>query len=229
MNLVQTIIPYHANILQMLMWNQWKTLKIPGNFLLLNGCGWTYMILNICYPSCKLIPTHGKPPRQTQHVATLHDLRPPFLEGLGFQIYTMKELEILFLLDHACLQFSCPLIRHLAGQTEITCFHIQDSLSFEELAWVNCISHRDSLLSHSFQGPDSVTTVTEVQYHGGWRWSWFERRPKATLKHCKSAGEKAEGPAPAVSVVNYDWLTSKILSTIAKTGMLDRRTMNKNG
>jgi hypothetical protein len=26
--------------------------------------------LNICYPSCKLIPTHGKPPRQTQHVAT---------------------------------------------------------------------------------------------------------------------------------------------------------------
>ena len=25
--------------------------------------------LNICYPSCKLIPTHGKPPRQTQHVA----------------------------------------------------------------------------------------------------------------------------------------------------------------
>ena len=45
MNLVQTIIPYHANILQMLMWNQWKTLKIPWNFLLLNGCGWTYMIL----------------------------------------------------------------------------------------------------------------------------------------------------------------------------------------
>ena len=26
--------------------------------------------LNICYPSCKLIPTHRKPPRQTQHVAT---------------------------------------------------------------------------------------------------------------------------------------------------------------
>ena len=45
MNLVQTIIPYHANILRMLMWNQWKTLKIPWNFLLLNGCGWTYMIL----------------------------------------------------------------------------------------------------------------------------------------------------------------------------------------
>ena len=45
MNLVQTIIPYHANILQMLMWNQWKTVKIPWNFLLLNGCGWTYMIL----------------------------------------------------------------------------------------------------------------------------------------------------------------------------------------
>ena len=38
-------LTYHANILQMLMWNQWKTLKIPWNFLLLNGCGWTYMIL----------------------------------------------------------------------------------------------------------------------------------------------------------------------------------------
>ena len=32
MNLVQAIIPYHANILQMLMWNHWKTLKIPWNF-----------------------------------------------------------------------------------------------------------------------------------------------------------------------------------------------------
>ena len=57
MNLVQTIILYHANILQMLMWNQWKTLKIPWNFLLLD-----IHDLNICYPSCKLIPTHGKPP-----------------------------------------------------------------------------------------------------------------------------------------------------------------------
>ena len=55
MNLVQTIIPYHANILQMLMWNQWKTLKIPWNFLLLNGCGWTYMILTYV----TLLQTHS--------------------------------------------------------------------------------------------------------------------------------------------------------------------------
>ena len=67
MNLVQTIIPYHANILQMLMWNQWKTLKIPWNFLLLNGCGWTYMILTyvtLLANSFRLTAT----PRQTQHV-----------------------------------------------------------------------------------------------------------------------------------------------------------------
>ena len=69
MNLVQTIIPYHANILQMLMWNQWKTLKIPWNFLLLNGCGWTYMILTyvtLLANSFRLTAT----PRQTQHVGT---------------------------------------------------------------------------------------------------------------------------------------------------------------
>ena len=55
MNLVQTNIPDHANILQMLMWNQWKTLKIPWNFLLLNGCGWTYMILTYV----TLLQTHS--------------------------------------------------------------------------------------------------------------------------------------------------------------------------
>ena len=37
--------------------------------------------LNICYPSCKLIPTHGKPPRQTQHVGT-NGIRD------GFQIFS---------------------------------------------------------------------------------------------------------------------------------------------
>ena len=55
MNLVQTNIPDHTNILQMLMWNQLKTLKIPWNFLLLNGCGWTYMILTYV----TLLQTHS--------------------------------------------------------------------------------------------------------------------------------------------------------------------------
>ena len=54
MNLVQTNIPDHANILQML-WNPWKTLKIPWNFLLLNGRGWTYMILTYV----TLLQTHS--------------------------------------------------------------------------------------------------------------------------------------------------------------------------
>ena len=66
MNMALTIIPYHANILQMLLWKQWKTLKIPWNFLLINGCGWTYMIWTYV-TLCKLIPTHGNPPRETQH------------------------------------------------------------------------------------------------------------------------------------------------------------------
>lgn len=42
---VQTIIPDHAKILQMLMRNTWKTMQIPWNLLLLNGCGWSYIIL----------------------------------------------------------------------------------------------------------------------------------------------------------------------------------------
>ena len=74
MNLVQANIPDHANILQMLMWNQWKTLKIPWNFLLLNGCGWTWMDihdLNICYPSANSVRLTANSPRQTQHVATM--------------------------------------------------------------------------------------------------------------------------------------------------------------
>ena len=40
--------------------------------------------LNICYPSCKLIPTHGKPPRQTQHVAI------SIIRGLTSSILVVK-------------------------------------------------------------------------------------------------------------------------------------------
>ena len=49
-----------------------KTIKNTANtmkkILLLNGCGWTYMILTYVTLG-KLIPSPGKPPRETQHVA----------------------------------------------------------------------------------------------------------------------------------------------------------------
>ena len=60
MSNVQTIILDHAKILQMLMWNQWKTMLIPWIFLLLNGWGWSYLILTYV----TLMQTHSNS-RQT--------------------------------------------------------------------------------------------------------------------------------------------------------------------